>query len=258
MKTNHLACGKFQPKKSQKHIHFLYIYSSHSCVWYIFNHTYNIQQNLARGMASESYKTAPDTTTSWEKEETRPPVAPPRQPPQSRASAAYFALVDVVLRFLLFASALAAVLVMVTSKQTEIVPIPIYPFQAPASAKFNHSPAFIYFVAALSAVGFYSIISGLFSLFALLRPGSFPKVVSHFLIFDLFLGVVAAATGTAGGVAYIGLKGNSHTGWRKICNIYDEFCRHIGASIAVSLVASILLALLVLFSISSLSKKIPR
>ncbi|CAA2983155.1 CASP 1 [Olea europaea subsp. europaea] len=212
-------------------------------------------------MSSEPYKTAPqpETTTSWEKEAARPPVAPPRPPTESRASAAYFALVDVVLRFLLFASALVAVLVMVTSKQTEKVPIPIYPYQAPMSAKFNHSPAFVYFVAALSALGFYSIITSLFSLFALLRPGSCPKLVSHFVIFDvLFLGIVAAATGTAGGVAYIGLKGNSHTGWSKICNIYDKFCRHIGASIAVSLAASILLAMLVLFSISSLSKKIPK
>lgn len=96
-------------------------------------------------MSSEPYKTAPqpETTTSWEKEAARPPVAPPRPPTESRASAAYFALVDVVLRFLLFASALVAVLVMVTSKQTEKVPIPIYPYQAPMSAKFNHSPAFV-------------------------------------------------------------------------------------------------------------------
>ncbi|KAL2464110.1 CASP-like protein 1D2 [Forsythia ovata] len=207
-------------------------------------------------MASENYKTAPqpETTTSWEKEPARPPVAQPRPPPAS-----HLALVDVVLRFLLFASALVAVLVMVTSKQTEIVPIPFYPFKAPASAKFTHSPAFIYFVAALSVVGFYGIITSLISLFSLLRPRSCPKVVSHFVIFDvLFLGVVAAATGTAGGVAYIGLKGNSHVGWRKICNVYGDFCRHIGASVAVSLFASVVLVLLVLFSIRSLTKKIPK
>lgn len=69
---------------------------------------------------------------------------------------------------------------------------------------------------------------------------------------------MAAATGAAGGVAYIGLKGNSHVGWKKVCNVYDEFCRHLGASIAVSLFGSIVLVLLVLLSVYSLSKKIPK
>lgn len=45
----------------------------------------------------------------------------------------YFALAEVVLRFLLFASAVVAVVVIVTSKQTTIT----------GPAKFNHSPAFM-------------------------------------------------------------------------------------------------------------------
>ncbi|KAI3469438.1 hypothetical protein Pfo_026101 [Paulownia fortunei] len=179
-----------------------------------------------------------------------PPPPPPRD---------HFALVDVVLRFLLFASALVAVVVMVTSKQTLLLPIPFPPFQIYRSAKFKHSPAFIYFVAAFSAAGLYSIITTLLSFYALLKPGCYLKLVSHFVIFDvLLLGIVAAATGAAGAVAYIGLKGNSHVQWGKICNLYDDFCKHIGASLAVSLFGSIVLALLVLLSVYSLSKKIPK
>lgn len=75
---------------------------------------------------------------------------------------------------------------------------------------------------------------------------------------QLLLGIVAAATGTAGGVAYIGLKGNSHVRWNKICNTYDTFCQHAAASILLSLFASILLVLLILLSVYSLSKKIPK
>ncbi|KAL2458557.1 CASP-like protein 1D2 [Forsythia ovata] len=192
-----------------------------------------------------------------EKVEPPPEVKTPAGAPPPRIG--YFALADVVLRFLLFASALVAVVVMVTSKQTERVPIPFPPFLAPVSAKFNHSPAFVYFVAALSVAGLYSIITTLLSFYALLKPGCYPTVLSHFVIFDvLLLGIVASATGTAGGVAYIGIKGNSHVGWRKVCKMYDEFCRHIGASIAVSLFGSIVLVLLVLLSIYSLSKKIPK
>ncbi|KAL0376527.1 UNVERIFIED_CONTAM: CASP-like protein 1D1 [Sesamum calycinum] len=182
-----------------------------------------------------------------------------RGPAERAASSRSFAAADVVLRFLLFASGVVAVVVMVTSKQTELIPIPIPPFLIPRPAKFNQSPAFIYFVAALSVAGLYGAITTLISLFALCKPASHPRLLSHFVIFDVLLfGIVAAATGTAGGVGYIGLKGNSHVQWRKICDIYGEFCRHIGASIAVSLFGSVVLALLVLLSIYSLSKRIPK
>ncbi|KAL3634574.1 hypothetical protein CASFOL_021628 [Castilleja foliolosa] len=175
-------------------------------------------------------------------------AAPPPEvkAPADRPPIGYCALAEVVLRFLLFASALVAVVVIVTSKQT-IHHVP---------AKFNHSPAFIYFVAALSVAGLYSIITTLFSFYALLKPGCYPKVLSHFVIFDVvLLGIVSAATGTAGAVGYIGLKGNKHVGWKKICHVYDDFCRHVGASVFVSLFASIVLLFLVLLSVHSLSKK---
>lgn len=189
-------------------------------------------------------------------------VAPP--PPEAKTPAGspstdYFALAEVVLRFLVFASALVAVVVMVTSKQTEKVPIPFTPLRASVPAKFNYLPALIYFVAALSVAGLYSIVTTLLSFYALLKPGCCPRVLSHFVVFDvLLLGIVAAATGAAGAVAYIGLKGNSHVGWGKVCNVYDTFCKHVGASVFVSLFASIVLAFLVLLSIYSLSKKIPK
>ncbi|KAK6122955.1 hypothetical protein DH2020_043299 [Rehmannia glutinosa] len=155
-----------------------------------------------------------------------------------------FALAEVVLRFL-FCFSLVAVVVMVTSKQTKIL------CHLPNSITLRLS--------SLSVAGLYSIITTLLSFYALLKPGCCPKVLSHFVIFDvLLLGIVAAATGTAGAVAYIGLKGNSHVGWRKICNVYDDFCKHVGASVFVSLFASIVLAFLVLLSVYALSKKIPK
>ncbi|KAG6435477.1 hypothetical protein SASPL_100351 [Salvia splendens] len=167
---------------------------------------------------------------------------------------------DVVLRFLVFASGLAAVLVMVTSKETQVVgQIPIPPFLVRRTAKFNHSPAFVFFVAALSVAGLYGLFTTLISLFALSKPGSHTRLISHFIIFDvLLLGITAAATGAAGGVAYIGLKGNKHVQWNKICHVYSDFCKHIGGSVAVSLFGSVVLALLILLSVRSLSKKIPR
>lgn len=61
--------------------------------------------------------------------------------PPTTAPTDYFAVADVVLRLLVFASALVSVVVMSTSKQTEMVPTPFPPYRAPLPAKFNHSPA---------------------------------------------------------------------------------------------------------------------
>lgn len=69
---------------------------------------------------------------------------------------------------------------------------------------------------------------------------------------------MASATGAAGSVTYVGLKGNTHVRWGKVCTLYGKFCRYVGASIGVSLFASVMLVLLVLLSVYSLSKKIPK
>ncbi|KDP40020.1 hypothetical protein JCGZ_02018 [Jatropha curcas] len=181
-------------------------------------------------------------------------LPPPPPPPPKRVD--YFA-VDVALRVLLFAATLTAVVVMSTAKQTEDASVPGLPFRVPVEAKFNHSPAFIYLVAALSVACLYSIITTLASLGVIAKPIYATQFLLYYTIWDVvLLGIVAAATGTAGGVAYIGLKGNSHTGWIKICNVYDKFCRHVGSAVGLSLFASILLVLLVSLSVFSLHSRI--
>ncbi|OMO53716.1 hypothetical protein CCACVL1_28408 [Corchorus capsularis] len=172
-----------------------------------------------------------------------------------------YTLVDVALRALLFAAAVTSVVVMVTSKQTKLVPVavPGVPNRVPMllPAKFNHSPAFIYFVAALSVTGLYSIITILASISVLKKPAYSKKFLLFFALWDVvFVGIVASAVGAAGGVAYIGLKGNDHVAWNKICNLYGKFCRHVGSSIAVALFAAILLVLLSMMSTFILYKKI--
>ncbi|GJW59732.1 CASP-like protein 1 [Tanacetum coccineum] len=124
---------------------------------------------------------------------------------------------DVFLRAVLFATALAGVILMVTAEQTKTFPV------APGlsitrTAKFSHSPAYIYFVAAMSVAALYSLVSGLVSVFAFMKPGgNSAKLMFHFVILDaLLLGIVASTTGASGGVGYIGLKGNSHSNWNKI------------------------------------------
>ncbi|KAF5736935.1 CASP-like protein 1D1 [Tripterygium wilfordii] len=183
--------------------------------------------------------------------------APPPPPPPATTGANLFT-VDVALRVLLFAAALVSVVVMSTAKQTELASVPGVPgVTVSLTAKFKHSPAFIYFVAALSVVGFYSIITSLASISVILKPNYQTLFSLLFVLGDVVaLGLVASATGTAGGVAYIGLKGNSHVGWTKVCNVYDKFCRHIGSAVAVSLFGAVVLVALIFLSIFSIHRKI--
>jgi len=178
--------------------------------------------------------------------------APPPPPPSATVNCS---VLDVTLRVLLFAAALTAVVVAVTSDQTKfIVQLGSY-----REAKFKHSPALVYFVVALSVAGLYSIITTLASLSVMWKPNLSTKFFLHFAFWDvLILGLVASATGTAGGVAYVGLKGNKHVGWVKICNNYDKFCHHLAGSLAVSLFASFVLVLLVWLSVYSLHRRIPK
>lgn len=76
-------------------------------------------------------------------------------------------------------------------------------------------------------------------------------------VMQLMLGVLASALGAAGGIAYTGLKGNKHVQWGKVCNNFDKFCRHIGSSLFVALIGSILLVLLLWFNIFRIHKRIP-
>ncbi|KAF5202077.1 Casp-like protein 1d1 [Thalictrum thalictroides] len=86
----------------------------------------------------------------------------------------------------------------------------------------NHSSAKV------SHVGFF------------LRLLVFASSVAAVLVM-LMVGIVVSATGTAGGVAYTGLKGDSRAGQAKICNVYDKFCLYVGISLGLSLFAYIML-----------------
>ncbi|KAI4345471.1 hypothetical protein L6164_012595 [Bauhinia variegata] len=179
-----------------------------------------------------------------------------RSSSSSPAPVDYFKF-DVILRFLLFAASVVAIVVMVTSEQTETILFNGFPLRRPA--KFRYSPAFIYFVVAFSVSGLYSLISALASISVIKKPDLKLKFLLHFLFWDaLVLGIIATATGAAGGVAYIGLKGNDHVGWQKVCKVYDKYCRHIAGSLAVALFGSVVAVLLIWLSAYSVHSRVPK
>ncbi|XP_023642124.1 CASP-like protein 1D2 isoform X1 [Capsella rubella] len=195
----------------------------------------------------------PETGKSETIPESAVPVLPPPPPPSSDASFLDCRKIDVITRVLLFSATLTALIVMVTSDQTVMTQLPGALSPVPFSAKFNDSPAFIFLVVALVVASFYALISTLVSISLLLRPQFTAQFSVYITSLDtVMLGILALATGTAGGVA---LKGNEDSGRIKICNVYDKFCRYFETSLALSLFASLLL--LFLSILSALSKRSP-
>ncbi|XP_044506101.1 CASP-like protein 1D1 [Mangifera indica] len=169
-----------------------------------------------------------------------------------------FFIGDMALRVSLFAATVIGVVFMVTSKQTELVAVPGAPVgvKIPLTAKFNQEPAFVYLVIALSIACLYSIINTVVMFLKIFKPTFSKLFLLHFALLELLIfGVAVSATGAAGAVGYVGWKGDGYVGWSKVCPIYDKFCGHAVKSIAMSLLAAVILVLLNIQSIFSLHKQ---
>nr|GEU36514.1 CASP-like protein 1 [Tanacetum cinerariifolium] len=79
-------------------------------------------------------------------------------------------VVDATLRAVLFATTNVAVIAMVTSKETNMIPISPT-MKVPLDASFNRSPAYIYYVSAITVACLYSIITCMSSVLALMKKG---------------------------------------------------------------------------------------
>uniref|UniRef100_A0A1D1YKD5 CASP-like protein n=1 Tax=Anthurium amnicola TaxID=1678845 RepID=A0A1D1YKD5_9ARAE len=182
-------------------------------------------------------------------------------PPPTSAPGNALSMVDLTLRLLLFATTLTSLVVMVASKQTKVVTIPLpLPFprmvQVLQEAKFTQSPAIIYFVVAHSVACLHSLLSSVVLFYGVSKPSLSSRLLLGLALVDTVMaGVVASAMGAVSSLAYVALKGNKHVGWVKVCNVFDKFCHHLAGSIIISLISSIILCLLVMLSTYSLYRR---
>ncbi|XP_076927734.1 CASP-like protein 1 [Bidens hawaiensis] len=168
-------------------------------------------------------------------------------------------VIDAVLRVVVLVAGVAAVIIMVTSKQSKLVPLPLSPTTVvPLDANWNQSPAYIYFVAAFSTAGLYSIITGVASVLHLKKTGrSSIKLQFCFAILDsLLLAILSSAVGTELAVSWIGLRGNKYSFWNEICNAFGSYCHHLSAATTMAIVSIIAVLLLVWHSYYTLWKKL--
>lgn len=66
------------------------------------------------------------------------------------------------------------------------------------------------------------------------------------LIGDLvMMALLFSSTGAAGAIGLMGVQGNKHVMWKKVCNVLGKFCHQTAASVAITLLAAIMFMVLV-------------
>ncbi|XP_076891536.1 CASP-like protein 1 [Bidens hawaiensis] len=168
-------------------------------------------------------------------------------------------VIDAVLRLAVLVAGVAAIIIMVTSKQSKLIPLPFSPTTIVSlDANWNHSPAYIYFVVAFSVAGLYSILTGVSSVLIMKKTGRRSTKLQFCLVIldSMLLAILSAALGAELGVSWIGLKGNSHSFWHEICNAYGSFCHHLSAAGTMAVVSIIAVLLLIWHSYYTLWRKI--
>lgn len=152
---------------------------------------------------------------------------------------------DYVIRVLGIAGTLSAAIVMGLNNQT------ISLFGVPLKAKYHYTPAFTYFVVANAIVAVYGLIS---LTFCLCFKAKAPKLCSPkvLFLFDFLMTLlVMSATSAASSVAYIGKKGNSHSGWVAICHQFGKFCDRVVGSLFASFFGTVMFMIFTIMSAGS-------
>ncbi|KAI3890249.1 hypothetical protein MKX03_021253 [Papaver bracteatum] len=175
----------------------------------------------------------------------------------NRANKRSVATSDYVLRFLAFATTLVAVIVMAVGKQTKTVPVTLLPNLPPinveAHAKWQYMSAFVFFMVINIAACVYSALTLILAIAN--RFGSKGLDLAVILLDLIILSLLFAANGAAAAVGVLGYHGNTHTQWKKVCNVFDSYCHHAAASIILSLVAALMFVLLLALAASRLHKR---
>lgn len=113
-----------------------------------------------------------------------------------------------------------------------------------------------YFVVANAIACFYAAVSLVALSIMSTKKTTQNGLTLALLILDLVMvALLFSANGAAAGVGLIGLHGNSHANWKKVCNVFKTFCRNSTAGFAMSMMGSFVFLWLVLLGTLSLHKK---
>ncbi|KAK2987227.1 hypothetical protein RJ640_022259 [Escallonia rubra] len=149
-----------------------------------------------------------------------------------------------LLRLFSFSAFVSATVVMVLNKQTKafvVATIGSNPIKATLTAKFQHTPAFVFFVVANGVASMHNLL--------ILAIQSIGRK------YDFKVALVSGGASAAAFMGYLGRKGNSHARWNKICDKFDTFCDHGAGAMIASFIGLVLLMVLNVISIIKLRNR---
>ncbi|KAG5554939.1 hypothetical protein RHGRI_012481 [Rhododendron griersonianum] len=110
-----------------------------------------------------------------------------------------------------------------------------------------------YFVVVNAVACAYAIISLVLTLAS--KGGNKGGLALMITTLDLvILALLSSANGATGGIGLIGIRGNSHVQWKKVCNVFDKFCHQMLAGLVLSVLGSAIFLLLLVISARKLQK----
>uniref|UniRef100_A0A1J3HNG6 CASP-like protein n=1 Tax=Noccaea caerulescens TaxID=107243 RepID=A0A1J3HNG6_NOCCA len=151
------------------------------------------------------------------------------------------------LRIFAFVATLAAAIVMSLNKETKtfvVATIGTIPIKAILTAKFQHTPAFVFFVIANVMVSFHNLLMIALQIFSRKLENKGFRLLSVAILDMLNATLVSAAANAGAFMAELGKNGNKHAKWNKICDRFATYCDH-GAGALVAAFAGVILMLLI-------------
>ncbi|KAJ0262675.1 CASP-like protein 1B1 [Hirschfeldia incana] len=151
------------------------------------------------------------------------------------------------LRVLAFSATLSAAIVMGLNKETKtfvVGNVGNTPIKATFTAKFQHTPAFVYFVVANAMVSFHNLLMIALQLFGGKTELTGFRFLSIAILDMLNVTLISAAANAAAFMAEVGKNGNKHARWDKICDRFATYCDH-GAGALIAAFAGVVLMLII-------------
>ncbi|XVF26316.1 hypothetical protein REPUB_Repub14bG0005800 [Reevesia pubescens] len=161
------------------------------------------------------------------------------------------------LRLLALLATAAATLVMVLNKQTKtfvVATIGTTPLNLTLTAKFQHTPAFVFFVIANGLVSIHNLVMIMVDLLGSKFDYKGLRFAMIAILDMLNVALVSGGANAAAFMAELGKNGNSHARWDKICDKFGTFCDRGGGALIASFVALALMLIISAISILKLLK----
>ncbi|KAK2438439.1 CASP protein 1B1 [Trifolium repens] len=161
------------------------------------------------------------------------------------------------LRVVTFFATVSATLVMSLNKQTKnfvVATIGNTPVTVPLTAKFQHTPAFVYFVVANVIVSVHNLVMIAMDISGYKYHNRGFQLALIAVLDTMALALVSSGDGAATAMAELGRNGNSHAKWNKICDNFEAYCNRGGGALIASFIGLILLLIVTVMSINKLLK----